>query len=243
MNQCKLLRWGSALVVGTLTMYVSAGTSWDINNNNVTYSVFQDNFELGQDDNGVNITKTVSLSQLDLSEVASREGIGTAANYMLSSVVLSMNGTVYGTIKVINTGASSVSPRYVINGQSTLTYGSATTPDEGYSGTVVFPAISPGGEYIKEVNVVGSVTPETVTITEDLARFLGTGTLETIGAFPVYGYFTTGGTMVLADIALQGKADISVTYNYSQVPEPTSFALLIVGCAVLALRRKRVSTI
>jgi len=246
MNQCKRLRWYVTLMIVTFAIHVPAAESWDIGNNSVTYSVFQDDFALGQDDNGNNLTKSVSLSKLDLGAVASHEG-GTAANYMLSSVVLSMNGTVYGTIKVTNTGASSVSPRYSIIGQSTLTYGSNSTSDENYSGTVTFGAIVPGGDYTKTVNVLGSSTPQTVTITEDLSRFLYTGvgsaTLETIGSFPVYGYFSTGGTMITADIALQGKADIAVTYNYVQVPELTSFTLLTLGCVILALRRKYVATL
>jgi len=149
---------------------------------------------------------------------------------------------------VTNTGVSSLSPRYAISGQSMITYGSASTSDENYSGTVLFPSIAPAATYTMEnINVAGSATPQTVTITEDLSRFLYTGvgsaTIETIGAFPVFGTFTVGGTKVLADISLQGKADIAVTYNYTAVPEPTSFALITLGCAVLALRRKRVATI
>jgi hypothetical protein len=242
MNQCKLLRWGAVLVVGTFAIHVSATESWDIGNNSVTYSVFQDNFELGIDVNGDNLTKSVSLSKFDSGAVASHEG-GTAANYVLSSVVLSMNGTVYGSVYFKNNSASAVTPSFKVIGYSELTYGSEVTPAESYNKTTAIGTIGAGGEYSQSVNLVGSASAKSVTITEGLSSFIGSGTIETLGAFPVDGYFVSGGTDWNSTVSLQGKADIAVTYNYTAVPEPTSFALITLGCAVLALRRKRVATI
>lgn len=241
MNHCKLLRWGAWLVIGLFALNVSAAASYETAYNRVTESVFQDHFALGQDENGDNLTKSVFLSQLDLNEVARREGVGTAANYVLSSVVLSMNGVVYGSIYFKNNSASPVTPSFKVAGQSMLTFGSDVTPYESYSRTTPIGTIAAGGEYNDAaVNIVGSATPKTMTITEGLDRFLGTGTIETIGAFPVDGYFSSGGTAFDSTVALQGKADIAVTYNYDYitVPEPTSMVLVMLGGAVLALHRK-----
>lgn len=222
-----------------------AATTWDLENNRVTYSVFQDNFQLGQDQQGNNLTKSVALSQLNLSTVAQQEGVGTAANYVLTSVVLSMNGSVYGSVYFKNNGSAPLTATFKVTGFSELSLGTDVTPAETYSRTTPIGTIAAGSEYSDpNVSVLGSVSPKTVTITEDLQRFLGSGTIETIGAFPVDGYFTAAGAEWVSTVALQGKADISVTYNYeySSVPEPTSMALVAMGCAALALRRKRVIT-
>ena len=227
------------LSVVLFSIQVFAATTWDLDNNRVTYSVFQDNFQLGS-----KITKSVALSQLNLSEVAVQEGLGTAVNYTLTSVVLSMNGTVYGTIYLKNNSASTVEPTFMVMGSSKLSFGSSSTPSEYYNQEVPIGTISAGQEYSENVTIVGLASPSSVNITQDLAQFLGTGTIETLGTFPVNGFFDSAGTDYNAVISLQGKADIAVTYNYeySAVPEPTSMALVALGCAALALRRKRVIT-
>ena len=243
MNIKNRYSWAAGFIIGIFALQGNAAESWNVANNRVTYSVFQDNFELGTLPNdGGNLWKNVSLSQLNLSQVASQEGVGTAANYALSSAVLSMNGIVYGTIYYKNNSESTVTPTFKVSGTSLLEYGSDATPDESYSRTAAIGTIAPQGEYSDTaVSIAGSATPKTVTITEDLERFLGTGTIVTRAAFPVDGYFTTGGTDFDSTVALQGKADITITYNYTYdpVPEPSSVALITLGFAALALRRKR----
>lgn len=183
-----------------------AATTWDIANNRVTYSVFEDNFQLGS-----KVTKSVLLPKLNLSEVATQEGLGTAVNYTLASVVLSMNGTVYGSIYLKNNSALTVEPTFMVMGSSQLSFGSVSTPSEYYNQEVPIGTISVGQEYSENLSFTGSAVPSSVNITQDLTRFLGSGTIEAIGSLPVNGFFSSAGSDYNAVISLQGKADISVT--------------------------------
>ena len=237
MNIKNRYSWAAGFIIGIFALHGNAAESWNIENNSVTYSVFVENIELGFGKNEI-----VKLSQLSLSEVASWERVGTSANYGLSSVVLSMNGLVYGTIYYKNNSSSATQPYFVTTGNSRLTYGSVSTPDESYADAVPIGTVAAFGSYTdNDVSIVGSATPKTVEITTDLNRFLGTGTIDTTAAFPADGYFSTGGSDWNANVALRGSADITITYNYTWdgVPEPSSMALVTLGCAVLALRRKR----
>ena len=95
--------------------------------------------------------------------------------------------------------------------------------------------------YNKVLSVGGAPNGQSMTIVDDLARFVGTGNIQAVAAFPVDAYFTSYGTDYESVVQIKGKADISVTYNYEYVPEPTGAALLSIGSIVIALRRKRVA--
>lgn len=236
----KLLRGTLGLVIATFAMHVSAGTSWDINNNSVTYSVLQEGIPLGS-----TASMGVALNQLNLSELAAQEKVGSAVNYTLTSVVLSIHGTIYGTVYFKNKSADAVTPSFKVSGNSKLYFAETSTAKEYYDSEVSIGTIAAsGGTYNNNSVVVEGEGKQSVTIASDLARFLGTGTIATIAKFPVDGYFSSGGTSFDSTVSLQGKADIAVTYyyDYTAVPEPTSMALLSLAGAVLALRRKRVVT-
>jgi len=77
------------------------------------------------------------------------------------------------------------------------------------------------------------------TISTSLAGYQGSGTVGGmqvlfVGTWNADG-FTTGGVLTSN---FGGSADWSVTYNYTEVPEPCSMALFGVGAGVLALRRR-----
>ena len=228
-----------------LTMWFSLTTLhaegvWDIANNRVTYSVFQDNIELGD-----HSSTTIALSQLNLAEVATQEGGGTSQDYLLTSAVLAINGTVYGSIYYKNKSSTSTQPTFKISGYSDLKFGTdvtkptdVTEPETYFSNTSLGTML-PSAQFTKDLSIAGTPNGQSMTIVDDLARFVGTGNIQAVAAFPVDAYFTSFGTDYEAIIAMKGKADISVTYNY--VPEPTGAALLSIGSLVIALRRKRVA--
>ena len=238
MNIKNRYSWAAGFIIGIFALQGNAAESWNIGNNSVTYSESLANIALG----GTGMQ--VALSQLNLSTVATKENVGTAADYVLSSVVLSMNGVVVGSIKYDNFDTYTVSPTFTVTGSSTLSFGSDVTAPESYSSSTPIGEVAAGGTYSDpNVSIVGSVAPKTVTIEKtidrDLSEYLGDKTILTTVAFPVTGAFVTEGTDFSTRVALKGSADIQITYNYEYVPEPSSVALITLGFAALALRRKR----
>jgi hypothetical protein len=217
--------------LGLTEVRAQSAWSWDTESNAATFSIFQDNIMLGGD--GV----AVGLDQLSLADVASQEGVGTALEYALTSVVLAIDGTVYGTIYFRNNGTTAVRPSFRIEGDSTLSFESQATQDETYFSSLPLGSVQPGATYAADVNNFGSGA-ESVSITDDLSRFLGIGQFSTMINFPVDVYFSSAGSQSESVIALQGSADVSVTYNYEMVPEPSTALLVGLGCGIIALRRR-----
>lgn len=206
---------------------------WDTSNNSVTYSVSLSNFEVGSLD-----PFQVNLSQFNAAAAATREG-GSAGDYTLTSAVLSLNGAVFGSVIFENNGPTTVSPVYDFSGSSRLTYGGYSTGREYYDGnSVAMGSVAPGGQASADVSSTGTGAVSTPSITSALAGFLGDGTIATSVYFPVSGNFYSGGTDFTATIALLGSADVSVTYGYTQVPEPSTLALLGFGCVTVLMRRR-----
>ena len=225
--------WFILIVIAPLSVLRAAETAvWDTSNNSVTYSTTVDNLTLGS-------TPTdVSLSQFSAAAAAGQEG-GSSGQYTLARVVLSLDGTVYGTVQFQNNGPVTVNPTYDFSGYSRLTYGGYSTDREYYDGNAVsLGSVATGAQTSIGVNSFGTGSVSTPNITSALAGFSGTDTISASLYFPVGGLFSSGGTDFTTTLALRGLANVSVTYYYSEVPEPSSLAMLGVGCVAILSRRR-----
>ena len=219
--------------VPTLLLY-GAG-SWDIGNNTVTYSTTVSSIAFGN-------VLNAPISQFDTAAAAQEEG--TSATYVLTRVVLSMDGAVVGTVTYINNNSTAQSPSATLIGAcSSLSFGSFSTASETYNVVSSFSSVGAGETKVNPINNSGSGGVSSSDITTDLASFTGSGTINTLVSFNASGWFwANSGNESTKSESVTGTADISVTYYYD-VPEPTSLALLGLGCvAILARRRFRKTT-
>ena len=87
------------------------------------------------------------------------------------------------------------------------------------------------------LQALGSGAVSSGFITSDLNSFIGSADISTIVTFDLMGWIW--GAEGLKNETLVRSADMSVTYYYDVVPEPSSSALACLGSAVLLLRRRR----
>jgi len=214
-------------------VFGSETAAWDLANNTVTYTV-SSTF-------GRNTPTSVSLSQFDASDVALQEGSG---EYVLSKVVLTLNGSISAVLSYQNTTASSQDVAVQnVGGGSYFTYAplGVTSATENYSiqhnfGTVASGAIVTAGDPTP-LQALGSGAVSSGFITSDLSSFIGSGDISTVVTFA--SMFWDWGAEGLKNETLVRSADMSVTYYYDVVPEPSTSALACLGSAVLLLRRRR----
>jgi len=98
-----------------------------------------------------------------------------------------------------------------------------------YDGTFDYGGTS-GGTYYSPVNMVGSTS---LTSPADLTQFTNPGLVDLyLNASGAVGWSISGGNNSVG-AGLTAGANISVTYDYTPVPEPSSLCLLIGGLGLL----------
>lgn len=213
--------------------FSSETATWDTANNTVTYTV--------SSTYGMNSPTSVSLSQFNSADAATQEGSG---DYVLTRVVLSLNGSISAVLTYENTTASSQNVSVQnMGGGSYFTYTplGLTSATETYNishnfGSVASGATVTAGDPVP-LMAYGSGTVSSGDITSDLASFIGDGTISTVVNFDLMAW--VWGAEGLKNETLVRSADMSVTYYYDVVPEPSTAALTAFGAAMLMLRRRR----
>lgn len=119
-------------VVPLSFLHAAESAVWDTANSTVTYSTTVSGIALGGG------ALQVNLSQFSSAAAASEEG-GSAAQYTLSQVVLSIDGTICGNIYFHNTGTATVTPSFRVGGgESSLAFGSHVTGTDTIATRVTF---------------------------------------------------------------------------------------------------------
>lgn len=206
---------------------------WDTANNTVKYTVAS-TF-------GMNTPTSVSLSQFDSAAVAGQEGGGS---FVLSKVVLTLNGSLSTVLTYNNTTAASQSVSVQsMAGGSYFTYAplNITSGTENYDISYNFGTVASGTSVTagdpNPIIANGTGPVSSGDITSDLSSFLGNGSISTVVNFGLMGW--VWGAEGTKSEQVTRTADMTVTYYYDAVPEPSSLALLGFGSAVLLLRRRR----
>jgi hypothetical protein len=230
----KLFAHTLVITLPFICVFGSETAAWDLAKNTVTYTV-SSTF-------GRNTPTVISLSQFDASDVVLQEESG---EYVLSKVVLTLNGSISAVLSYQNTTASSQDVAVQnVGGGSYFTYSplSLTSASENYSiqhnfGTVASGATVTAGDPTP-LQALGSGAVSSGFITSDLSSFIGSGDISTVVTFASM-LWDWGGIEGSKNETLVRSADMSVTYYYDVVPEPSTSALACLGSAVLLLRRRR----
>lgn len=160
----------------------------------------------------------------------------------LTEVDFSMSGGVQGNATVTNTD---VAPEDITTNIAANLYlknpGGATTIVLSSPDWTTTDYSVPVGGNVTHTNE-SSIDPETNSYDPSdgskFTQFIGSGNI----ILPVVALNATGasaGGDVDADLSSQSSADVSVTYDYTPIPEPATLGLAIVGGSLAMLRRRR----
>ena len=222
------------VLLPTVMLNATETASGDIANNTVTYATSVSDLTSGN-------AQTVYLSQFD-SAKAVAAGESASGTYTLTSIVLSIDGAISGTFKFQNQTADSLN---VQSAELTSNKGFVFTSG-GNSVTETIDYSDPGAPFSVAGNTTvnhlfSSITgakAQTANISSALDSYVGSGTFSATVS-QKFGINPTMDEAIAASlIGSLGSAAVSVTYYYSEVPEPTSLALLGLGSTVLLLRRR-----
>ncbi len=227
------------LTLIALTGIAQAAQVWDIVNNSVTDTrtiVF-------------NTPGTATINDILKFNSASAVAAGEAAgSYVLTSVTLTITGSdMAGTFEFNNTysGAGTVYSANYAAGQG-LTFSAAGASviqamDHAFNNGNAY--IMAGLEFKSETFAPTMGAAGSETLTTGLDVFTGSGYLESSSASLSAQMSDSKDAGIFSGSLANGTAGLSITYNYTLVPEPTSMALLAIGCAVLGLRRRPRNTL
>lgn len=227
----------TSLIIAALFAWAAvsqAAQVWDIVNNSVTDSrtiVF-------------NTPGTSTINDILQFNSADAVAAGEAeGSYVLTSVVLTISGSeMSGTFEFSNSYASPgtvYSASYAAGQGLTFTAAGASTSQlmthtfNGGNPLVIEGLGSAEETFAPTMGAAGSETLYT-----GLEAFTGSGYLASSSASLAAQMTDNKDAGLFSGSLANGTAGISVTYNYTLVPEPTSMALLAIGCAVLGLRRR-----
>lgn len=171
---------------------------------------------------------------------------------VVTSIVITVNGALTGTVNLTNTstasgssGSISVSSQFTVGGLADFPLGyssplfTATSPSQNFT---VGAGPGPGNTFTYTVNGSGTAT---VTNPATFAPYLGSGLfLLPVSTKTFLGLQASGGNVQAAQ-ATQAAAGATITYfttNNDQVPEPATFALLGSGLLALGITSRKRKT-
>jgi len=234
--KCNCRTWFCLTAALTLSVTAAESTSWDSANNIVTYSDTT-RMSLG------GTSKTGYLSQFDANTIALQYG-GSAGDYTLVKVVLSIDGALSGTVQLTTTDSpSSVdlslyhlsNPSQNGQGWSRIMIG-AHSASESYSYYEQV-NLATHSSHTSYIDIAGTGPASSSDIDQDLNAYIGgskvAAQIDFKGQWSAEG-LSNGSTTV----DVYGDAVYSVSYYYEIVPEPSSLIFLMIGSLVLATRRK-----
>lgn len=202
-------------------------------------------------------TQTLNLSQFNAASIAAQNG-GSAADYTLTRVVFAIDGSISGTVEFENESPDAANnvrvrlfdlddPNETGRSWSRVSYGGYSAV-ENYSASRTFATVAAdsdgtpdwtGDDYVRyDVNATGTGAASTGDITTDLATFIGASALPFAVDFQG-NWIAENLPNSSSQISVFGDASVSVTYYYSEVPEPSSVTLLALGGAAVLIRRRR----